>query len=276
MLWKECFMTSLLMVSSLAAAAGCGGDGDRVTTSEETAPEAATAESGTEAQQAPPAADARSVTFEAILERWQLPTRLRPYTTVEEAGPNITWTDRDGLPLSYDGPAADVAVVGHASAVTDPVGLSFAGTGDAGPEVADGGKAQASVVSVQIVVDEVLGTAGGPTRAIAPGDSLAVRILVPPGTDGEAMAGELLAFRQLVMVLQAVEAWEADPGTSTWAPLEDGAFVGVVAEDGAVSFPGIGDWLVPTGLTLDDLREAYATPESRVAPPEVIGAFPPG
>lgn len=212
---------------------------------------------------------ARSAAIEHLQGRTQVGDRIVWYQSYEEVLPNVSFRVDDEAPQRL----SDVVVVGEVVRVED--GRAF----DAGVEDGPGGepaefddpRARWRTLHLEVEVDEAM------SRAADVGETVTVGLAISGGVDPAVMRRGLEELGTIVLPLTSSSPVFAYGGGDVLSIVEDGAFLGTVAEDETISLPLLdpseADVLLGSIRTLPDLRAVLAQPDREI-PLRLEAGFP--
>lgn len=186
--------------------------------------------------------------FDALRDGQEGASRERTYTSLSEVVAEID-TGRPGAR------PAEALVVGRVASVEPGIARSWDVLAD-GERVNelrwDDPATQARTFHLHVQVREVIDAAPG----VPVGDWVTVGISFPPETTEADVNGSFIAGYDLVLFLTKTPVFDYHP--QVWAVTEDAALVGIVADDGSVSFPLLdeGDPIIGGVASIADLRSA--------------------
>ena len=179
---------------------------------------------------------------------------IRVYKSVEEAMPNVDYT-LDGQPHDE----SELYVRGAITGIRPGRSFAWPMRGDVEGDVVimdfNAKDAELSEVLIDVAVNDGIAA----TTKVAVPERLTISMGFQAPADLDSIGHDLRTGAEIVALLNR---WDTVTGsvTSTYEPLEQGLFIGRVADDGRVTFPaidGAGEGgLVPSALTVDDLESA--------------------
>ena len=191
-----------------------------------------------------------------LRSRSMMGSRERTYKSILEAMPNVVFVGPEG----NRGSASEAVLIGSVVDVTPGASFVWDEVGTTRTELPfNDEQAMSSTIHVEMKIDQQIAVSPG----VVLGPTVSFGLALGPFVDVEAAVAELKGLGTILVFLHE-HSPVFDYDKSLLSVLEDGAFLGLVAEDGTVTFPAMDPVavpvLVPAGLTVDTLRDAPTNP----------------